>query len=663
MTEGAPRLRVERLVIVESRSPLTFIRDVPLQAGLNIVWAEELAASDGATEVQRAGHGVGKSTFSLMLRAVLGDDGAAVKTMRSHLAEYYGSGGIAAEVVVGVERFAVFRSFGSLSFALRGATVEALFEEDAKAQAIDFSTYVELLGEQACLQHMSTRALPVTGQPVEWRHVLCWLARDQALGLRQYFEWRNDDGTGLHRKVKDPPALARLILRVLSDAEAKAESTVASIKTELTTARDTLRAEEQRGTNTRAIVETQLRAWAGVSKSLQMVREDLFADSVEQEIERKTRKIEAKNDEERAAIAVLDGELIELAADIKMQTPLVEAKSRWDEAIAHRNKDDKALTDVRERRDKLLQLVGSCPHGGVSYSECSYVQKQRGTVSFSAQKEIGVLKKSVEEHEEREASDKTKYETEAKVLSDLTTAQQQKTDRKSKLNESIEKRLRQLGEGDSVRKTLAEWQENQRAPETETVRSARISVVDLEKKLERAKGAKVSAQQQVSDRERQVNARFANLAEVFGALGRYVPADEKRPFHMLRADGDAYTVLEILLGDLACAADGVDGVDGVDGGGAHPGLLIFDCPREREMSPHLYDRFLKLVDEVCTVEPRLQVILTTTTPPPEPLREPPTRILKLSHASDDDLLLKRRIENLLARATPSARAAEEDDGP
>lgn len=150
-----------------------------------------------------------------------------------------------------------------------------------------------------------------------------------------------------------------------------------------------------------------------------------------------------------------------------------------------------------------------------------------------------------------------------------------------------------------------------------------------------------------------MNGRFGKLAEVFGVMGRYVPADEKRPFHMLNADGDAYTVLEILLGDLACAADGADG------GGAHPGLLIFDCPREREMSPQIYDRFLKLVGEVCKEAPGLQVVLTTTTPPPEPLRDEPTLILKLSHASDDDLLLKSRIENLLARITPATSEEEE----
>ncbi len=652
MTGGAPRLRVERLVIVGSRSPLKFIRDVPLHAGLNIVWAEELAAADGGSEVERAGHGVGKSTFSLMLRAVLGDDGAAVRTMRSHLAEHYGSGGIAAEVVAGTERFAVLRSFGSQSVALRDATVERLFEEGAKAQAIDFSTYVATLGEQSCLQHMATRALPVTGQAVEWGHVLCWLARDQALGLRQYFEWRNDDGTGLRRKVKDPPALTRLVLGLLSDAEAKAEATIASIGNELQDALDALRGEEQRGTNMRAIVETQLRLWAKVSPSLDMVTDDLFAPSVEKVVSETTKRLEREIEQARTEIEALDQDLIELAANFKTQRHTTDlTKSRWDEALALMNKDDTTLKEIRERRDKLLQLVGSCPIG-VAYSACSHLEEQRSTVSISAQRDISILKRSVDQLEDREATEKANYEREKAALDALTRAQQQKTEHKKALNKNIGDRARQLGEGDSVRKTLAEWQENRKAPETERLWTARSNVGDLEKKLQSAKGARVSAQQQVSDRERAVNARFGKLAEVFGAAGRYVPTDEKRPFHMLRADGDAYTVLEILLGDLTCAADGADG------GGAHPGLLIFDCPREREMSPQLYDRFLKLVDEVCKAVPELQVVLTTTTPPPKPLRDEPTRVLKLSHASDDDLLLKHRIENLLTRVTPSMNEEE-----
>ncbi|CAJ7339520.1 Uncharacterised protein [Burkholderia pseudomallei] len=649
MTGLAPRLRVERLVIVESRSPATFIRDVRLHAGLNIVWAEELTSAEGATEVERAGHGVGKSTFSLMLRAVLGDDGAAVKTMRNHLAEFYGSGGIAAEVVAGEKRFAVLRSFGQQSFALKNATVEDLFGENARADAVDFSAYVADLGEQACLQRMPTRALPVTAQAVEWSHIICWIARDQALGLRQYFEWRNDNGTGLRRKVMDPPALVRLVLGLLGDAEAKAEKRISTLIGELSRARDTVRSEEQRSVNTRGIVETQLRVWAGVSNSLQMVTDDLFAESVETEIQAKTTRLETKNDEDRALISALDRELVEFAADIKTQERIVElAKARWDETVALRSKDDKSLKEIRERRDKLLTLSGMCQYGGVSYTECSYVQTKRDATALTAKRDINVLTKTIETQSDREATEKADYEREAKALSTLTDAEQKKIGQRAMLSLAIERRLRQLGEGDAVRRTLVQWQESQQAPETGKLRGARAAVLDVERELEAAKGAKLAAQQQASERERQITTRVAKLAEVFGVKGRLMPSDERRPFQMLGADGDAYTVLEILLGDLACAADGASG------GGAHPGLLIFDCPREREMSPHLYDRFLTLVDETCKATPGLQVILTTTTPPPGLLREPPTRILKLSRASDLELLLKRRVENLLARATPSS---------
>jgi hypothetical protein len=332
------------------------------------------------------------------------------------------------------------------------------------------------------------------------------------------------------------------------------------------------------------------------------------------------------------------------------------AKARWEETVALRTKNQSALDEIRGRRDRLLTVSGMCQFGGVAYSDCSYVGEQRDTVKLTAQRDIGVLAKTVGERDNREAREKDEYEAHAKTLAHLAAARDDKTNQKIELNNAIEKRLRQLGEGDSVRRTLSEWQEGHKAPETEKLRDVRANVADLEKKLDGAQLAKVSARQLVSAREGQISTRFAKLAEVFGAHGRYVPSDDRRPFQMLGADGDAYPVLAILLGDLACAEDGVDG-----GGGAHPGLLIFDCPREREMGGQVYARFLKLVDEVCRRATGLQVIIMTTTPPPGPLRERPTRILKLSRASDDDLLLKCRIENLLARGTPSSRDTSDEE--
>ncbi len=653
MTGHVPRLRVERIVIVESRQSLAFIRDISLHAGLNIVWAEEQSVTEGTTDVERAGHGVGKSTFCMMLRAVLGDEGAAVETMCRHLADHYGSGGIAAEVVAGTERFAVFRSFGSKSFAARNATVERLLAGDVEADALDFSSYVVALGEQACLQHMPARALPVSGQAVEWAHVVCWIARDQALGLCKYFDWRAEDAG--RREVKNPQAIVRLVLGLLSDAEAKAEKRISRAKRELSSARDALRTEDQRTSNTRSIVEAQLRQWAGVANNLDMVSDDLFADSVHNEIKRKTRQLEAMNEHDRAAVVALDRKLLELTADIKTQERTVEiAKTRWDETVALRTRDLKALEAIRTRRDELLTIAGNCQYGAVAYSDCTYVQSQRDVLPLRMNRDLRVLGEALNAQDDREISEKTELDAQTRKLAELMAERDEKIAAKAKLTEGLEKRLRQLGEGDSVLKTLGRWQESNESAETEKVRAARVAVVDRQKRLEAAKAAKIAAQQQTSEREREVSARIAKLADQLGAAGRYVASDETRPFQMLRADGDAYTVLEILLGDLACAEDGANDA------GAHPGLLIFDCPREREMGGHLYARFLTLVAEVCTHAPKLQVIITTTTPPPEPLREPPTRILKLSRASDDQLLLKRRIANLLTRAMPASSDASKE---
>lgn len=648
MINQAPRLRVERLVIVESRTPtIKLIRDIQLHPGLNIVWAQELAAAGGAPDIDRVGHGVGKTTFSLMLRAALGDDGVAVKTMRNHLAEHFSSGGIAAEVIAGGERFAVFRSFGSQSFAVRNAKVEKLFEEDLGDDAIDFATYVSAIGDRACLGHLQTRMLPMTGQTVEWQHVLCWIARDQGLGLRDYFEWRHHDGAGLRRKIKDPPALVRLVLSVLTHAEASAEEKISKLTAELTKVREALKVEEQRGANIRGIVESQLRQWAGVSAALQMVANDLFSDSVEKEIDRKTRELESKNDTDRTAVDQLDGELLELTAQIQARAPVVQlARDRWRETIALLENDEKTLKEIRERRDKLLTLSGTCQYGAVSYGDCSYIQHERDAISLTSRRVVGTLAKTLEELQVRSEREKGDFEHEAKAVAETTARRTKKAARRAELTTAIEARSRQLGRSDAIRETLLRWQETHNATETEQLRAARAAVVELEQKLESAQQEKFLSHQQISERERQISNGISSLAEAFGATGRYVPSDEQRPFQIIGADGDAYTVLEILLGDLACAADGA-----AQAGGAHPGLLIFDCPREREMSPQLYTHFLKLADETCRSAPALQIIVTTTTPPPKPLQDPPTRVLKLSRATEEDLLLKRRIENLLTRAT------------
>ncbi len=75
-----PRLWVETMWLVESREPLVLTRTIDLHAGLNIVWAKESASND-ASGLASAGHGVGKTSLCLLLRYVLGDDAPAIAAL------------------------------------------------------------------------------------------------------------------------------------------------------------------------------------------------------------------------------------------------------------------------------------------------------------------------------------------------------------------------------------------------------------------------------------------------------------------------------------------------------------------------------------------------------------------------------------------------------
>lgn len=649
MTAPALRLRVQRLVIVETRVPMTkFVegRDLPMQPGLNIVWAQELPAEEGATEKDRAGHGVGKSTFCLMLRAVLGDGGVAVTTMCSHLAEHYGSGGIAAEVLAGDTSYAVFRAYGSGSFAIAGGKIEQLFDGEERPK-LDFDTYVQELAERSCLSHLQSRSVSAMKPPVEWRHLLPWLSRDQGLGLLRYFEWRNgDDG-------KDGPGLVRLGLGLLTDSEATADSAITSARRKLKNARKQLRAEEQRGLNVRNIIETLLRTWAGVSNSLQMVSDDLFAESVETEIRRKSQVIEEKTEKANKELAAIEEETILLELEIRQRTPIVErAKNLWEESVALRDGDAEALVAIRKRRDDLKVLEGQCGPGNVSFRECSYVKAETELISLRAKRDVGNMQSRVDDLAKQAEQFERAFKAIEVELKALTDAKKTKNERKETLrNENVE-RARELGKRDGIRENLAAWKEERLAPETEKLREARASVDDVQGQFESAKRQKFLVQQEVSEREQRISRRMSDLAKAFGGHGRYLASEEERPFQMLGVEGDAYRPLEILLGDLACAQDGAEGE-----GAAHPGVLVFDCPQERAMGQQIYWRFLSLVDEVCRTTSGLQVFITTTTPPPAVLTEQPSRVvLQLSHK---DLLLKRRIEDLLTRTIPTSRDGEE----
>lgn len=115
-----------------------------------------------------------------------------------------------------------------------------------------------------------------------------------------------------------------------------------------------------------------------------------------------------------------------------------------------------------------------------------------------------------------------------------------------------------------------------------------------------------------------------------------------RPFEVARG-GEAYQVLEVLLGDIVCLLDSA-----TSEASNHPGFLVHDCPREADMSERLYREFFLVAAEAAehfasTGTVPFQFIVTTTSPPPPELQGDSTIVLKLEPGREESLLFRREL--------------------
>ena len=124
-----------------------------------------------------------------------------------------------------------------------------------------------------------------------------------------------------------------------------------------------------------------------------------------------------------------------------------------------------------------------------------------------------------------------------------------------------------------------------------------------------------------------------------GAFGSFDLRDENRLFRLSLHAGEAFRVLEVLLGDLDCMLDSPKPES------ALPGLFIHNRSREADMSTGPYENFLLLVDrgqreKYAGHTPPFQYIVTTNTPSPSSLYK--VSCLTSGPSFDEELLLGRR---------------------
>ncbi len=638
-----PRLWVETLWLVESREPVLFTRTIALHPGLNIVWAKE-SASHEAPSLTSAGHGVGKTSLCLLLRYVLGDEAPSITTLRDKAVGNFPQGGVVAKVHIEDDTWLVFRPYGAHGHSLATQQCETLAPLLQGSIPDDFSDYIKAL-EQFSIGRLPAPSLPGTNQPLNWRHLLAWCIRDQKTRFDEFYHWRDGDGLGFTRPRRDPPIFVGSVLGLIDSSLDKLLRDIESKQSAIERGKVKISDLERAPIYALAHADHQLRSKLG-AKDDEPLHEKIIGTSVESRLQTElTTAKQKEEDNEREA-----GQLEELLAqeqihlaELNKRQQLAEVEVGRARALVEANQADyERLTALL---DTLNGLDGSrCEHGDVEFSECTYIENRKSTVNMFWRRDGRETQANLPRLT-RELS----YRESAFDAAELAVSEQSQhiAAKKAEL-----RRLRiRIATSESSRNLLTKsWaelqkQHSQRAEGTDSAELvvARKHQHELETALNGLQTSLLSKQTQQSSRVDAIKSLTACVStRLLGAAGhvRYVLGDERRPFEVARG-GEAYQVLEVLLGDIICLLDSA-----LSSVSSHPGFLVHDCPREADMSERLYREFFLLAAEAAEQLGNngavpFQFIVTTTSPPPKEVQGEPYVVLELEPGSEDKLLFKR----------------------
>lgn len=642
-----PRLWVERVWFLESREPLNIIRTVDLRPGVNVVWARE-PDSESGSGLASAGHGVGKTSFCLLLRYLLGDDATAINALREKAAANFAKGGVAAKVHIDGAAWVVYRPYGAYSHSIAklGGQLENLFEGEFEG---DFQSYLSLL-QAAFIGKLPAQTLPGTNQALEWRHLLAWCIREQRTRFDGFFHWREGDGLGFRRSRQDPPLFVNSVLGLLNSDADRLMRAVETTQAELTRFETQIPELEQQPIYALAHLEQRLRSQVRANED-EPVFESIVNESLESRVKNAlaaSEKAEIKwNRESEAAEEAMSPFLVRLS-DLQAEFNRFEIERGIAKSLVDANEAE--YIRLTTERTELERLVGQCKHGLVDFSDCDHIKLRRTTTSLPWQLDVLAAKAD---------APKRQAQLSAAIRVVAVARQALETQRKlvSEQRAAIRRVQMRIATSATQREHLkSQWDEfllrhRQREASTDSAElvRAKARVLELTRKLESQRATLVKNRQQQSTRADSLKKLTLCIAErLLGETGhgRFVPDSISRPFD-LSVGGEAYQVLEVLLGDITCLLDAA-----TSRGNNHPGFLVHDCPREADMSAVLYKNFLLMAleadEQLCrSGKAPFQYIVTTTSAPPPELCAAPYLALELQPGNVDHLLFKRQLTTVL----------------
>lgn len=638
-----PRLWVETVWLLESREPFAVTRTIPLRQGLNIVWAKE-SGTTASPGLRNAGHGVGKTSLCLLLRYALGDDAPAVGALREKAVSGFPKGGIAAKVHVDGVAWVVFRPYGAHGHSLAAAvdSLDALLAPGALNQ---FQAYLAAL-EAFSIGRLTSQSLPGSNQPLKWRHLLAWCIRDQHKRFDGFYNWRDGEGMGFTRPRRDPPVFVSSVLGMLDADLDELIRTVEAKQVEVERAEARLPDLEREPELmlSGALRELRLRVNAAEDEP---VFQDIASDSIESRVAEKTIAALALEADLEAQVNAAEDRVMEALGrlnDLKRGVSLAEVEVGIARSRVTQNQPE--LDRFIKLRETLQNPTGRCDIGGIEISACEHVLQRRERPELNLVRDEREVKQTALNLAAQLQSCEQALEVAKAFIKpqELLLSNQRAEGRRLRMRIATSEASRATLKQSWDALKLRQQQRDKGLDNAELVR-AREQLATGKRELDSLKARLEARKSQKSNRSDHLKALTRTTgARMLGASGhvRFVPGDEHKPFEVAKG-GEAYQVLEVLLGDVVCLIDSATSDES-----RHPGFLVHDCPREADMSELLYREFFMAAVEAAeqltgTNGTPFQFIVTTTSAPPPELQSDDYVVLELEPGVDDKLLFKREL--------------------
>ncbi len=604
-----PQLWVRRFAILRDDNPDTpILRDIPLEQGVNIVWAREDEKDDASTPI--TGHSAGKTTFCRLLRYCLGEKTYGTAATRKAVEKAFPEGFVAAELRVAGKTWAVMRPIGSRLYSqvLEDGTLEELLRDKGRRVTVD--RYTEVIGIEGLMDAMEGPNLTADDDPVEWEHILAWCTRDQEARFRNLHEWRavrsESETAGFRFKKAGPMRVMRVALGLYERDEIEGEERLAKVQEKRDATAKLLEEAEREPQfllnlhlrTLRDVIGPELPEETGLAE--RPLRSDelqkcltRLAEETKKTIQGRIDTHQSQTGQKQATIRELIAEEIALRAE---SGPLQSAVTLLTAGANAENADAAEIDSLRAFLDKDGNTF--CAHARVLFADCSEIVKRLDTLSD------GVIR-TAHEQEMDEARREQQLQIVRPKLADLIA----KTEECKARREALDAEVRELTtQATGDRTKLANLQAAlddaialdsaiREGTATENVARLKATVADLDAEhktlidnlnlalsrhnenrtlLERIYSGAVRSVLPASEYDGVV--RFTDRALQFGV---------KRGAAM---GGEAVETLSILLADVSCML-----YNALNAKSCLPGIWVHDSPREADLGLRIYRSFLRFV--------------------------------------------------------------------